>query len=116
MPVLKLFLFYQQIVLLLHNVLFKMEEYGECVQLADLIVSEQYQLYKVSAFLVYDLLCLSYCFWYVLSPLCRFSPSVTLYLQIYSQGQLGELMVKIADASLALLEQKKDPWGQPLSS
>lgn len=36
-----------QVVLLLHTVLYKMAEYGECVQLADLVVSEQYQLYKV---------------------------------------------------------------------
>ncbi|KAJ1525276.1 hypothetical protein ONE63_010099 [Megalurothrips usitatus] len=70
-----------EIVLLLHTVLYKMEEYGECVQLADLVVSEQNQLYKV-----------------------------------YSKEQLGELVVKVADASLALLEQKKDPWGLPLSS
>ncbi|KAK3932188.1 Nuclear pore complex protein Nup107 [Frankliniella fusca] len=70
-----------EVVLLLHSVLFNMGEFAECVRLSDLVVSEQYELYRV-----------------------------------YSTEQLGELMVKIADASLALLEHKKDPWGLPLSS
>jgi nuclear pore complex protein Nup107 len=36
-----------KIVLLLHNVMTEMNEHAECIQLADILVSEQLQLYKV---------------------------------------------------------------------
>jgi hypothetical protein len=38
-----------QVVLLLHTVMHQMGEYAECIQLANLIVSEQHKLYKVSS-------------------------------------------------------------------
>lgn len=37
-----------KIVLLLHSVMTEMNESAECIKLADILASEQYQLYKVS--------------------------------------------------------------------
>lgn len=36
-----------KITLLLHSVMSEMNEHAECIQLADILASEQYQLYKV---------------------------------------------------------------------
>lgn len=35
--------------------------------------------------------------------------------EIYSKHKLSELLTKIAESSLALLNQKKDAWGYPIS-
>ncbi|XP_075228715.1 nuclear pore complex protein Nup107 [Lycorma delicatula] len=70
-----------KVILLLHTVLQSSGEYGECMKLADLVVSEQYELYKV-----------------------------------YSRQQLGELLTKLSETSLSLLDNKKDPWGYAISS
>lgn len=69
-----------KIVLLLHTVLHSMGEYAEALQLADLVVSEQYKLYKV-----------------------------------YNKQELEELLKKLCESSLALIDQNKDPWGHPVS-
>lgn len=70
-----------EVVLLLHTVLQSSGEYNECMKLADLVVSEQYELYKV-----------------------------------YSKQQLAELLTKLSETSLSLLDNKKDPWGYTVSS
>jgi len=70
-----------KVVLLLHTVMHQMGEYAECIQLANLIVSEQHKLYKV-----------------------------------FTKSKLGELLGRITESSLALLDQKRDPWGHPVSS
>lgn len=69
-----------KVVLLLHTVLQGMGEYAEALQLADLVVSEQYKLYEV-----------------------------------YMKQELEELLKKLCESSLALLDQNKDPWGHPVS-
>lgn len=43
-----------KIVLLLHTVLHSMGEYAEALQLADLVVSEQYKLYEVKLIHIYS--------------------------------------------------------------
>ncbi|XP_069673510.1 nuclear pore complex protein Nup107 [Periplaneta americana] len=70
-----------KVVLLLHKVMHEMEEYTECIQLADLIASEQHKLYKV-----------------------------------FNKSKLRELLDRISESSLALMDQKRDPWGHPVSS
>lgn len=39
-----------KITLLLHSVMSEMNEHAECIQLADILASEQYQLYKVHVY------------------------------------------------------------------
>ncbi|XP_039282828.1 LOW QUALITY PROTEIN: nuclear pore complex protein Nup107 [Nilaparvata lugens] len=70
-----------KIVLLLHTVLQSSGDFTECMRLADLVVSEQYELYRV-----------------------------------YSKQQLAELLHKLSETSLSLLDNKKDPWGYTVSS
>ncbi|XP_001602744.1 nuclear pore complex protein Nup107 [Nasonia vitripennis] len=65
-----------KIALLLHTVMTEMNEQAECVQLADILASEQHQLYKV-----------------------------------FSKDRMQEIFKKICESSLALMDQKKDPWG-----
>ncbi|XP_044271446.1 nuclear pore complex protein Nup107 [Tribolium madens] len=65
-----------QIVLLLYSVLNESGLHEEAIQLADLIATEKYQLYKV-----------------------------------YSKEKLGEILEKICESSVALLNAKKDPFG-----
>jgi hypothetical protein len=38
---------------LLHNILHTSQQYAECLQLADIIASEQHQLYKVNKYFIY---------------------------------------------------------------
>lgn len=70
-----------EIVLLLHDVLAKSDDYPACIRLADEIADERRQLYKV-----------------------------------YTKQKLAELLAKIADTSLQLLNCKLDPWGYPLTA
>ena len=44
---------------LLHKVLHSSKEYAECIQLADIIASEKYALYKVSIYVLILLGCVS---------------------------------------------------------
>ncbi|CAH0555792.1 unnamed protein product [Brassicogethes aeneus] len=70
-----------EIVLLLYTVLFESGQHEECVQLADILASEKYGLYKV-----------------------------------YSKEKLGEILVKLCESSVELLNSKKDPWGNEVSA
>uniref|UniRef100_A0A8D8HGI9 Nuclear pore complex protein n=1 Tax=Culex pipiens TaxID=7175 RepID=A0A8D8HGI9_CULPI len=63
------------VVLLLHQIFTLSERFSECLQLADVIGSEQRQLYK-----------------------------------LYSKHKLAEVMAKIAESSLALMNEKLDPF------
>lgn len=65
-----------KITLLLLSVMTKMNEHAGCIQLADILGSEQYQLYK-----------------------------------IFPKTKLREVFKNICESSLALMDQKKDPWG-----
>ncbi|XP_012287801.1 nuclear pore complex protein Nup107 isoform X2 [Orussus abietinus] len=65
-----------KVTLLLHSVMSEMNEHFECIQLADTLASEQYQLYKV-----------------------------------FSKERMREVLRKICESSLVLMDQKKDPWG-----
>ncbi|XP_065155579.1 nuclear pore complex protein Nup107 isoform X2 [Atheta coriaria] len=65
-----------QCLLLLFNVLYDSEQFEECVQLADILASEKYQVYKY-----------------------------------FSHEKMAEALRKIAEASVALLNHGKDPWG-----
>ncbi|XP_043268599.1 nuclear pore complex protein Nup107 [Venturia canescens] len=67
-----------KITLLLLTVMSDMNEHAECVELSDILASEQYQLYSV-----------------------------------FSKDKLREVTGKICESSLALMDQKKDPWGYP---
>ena len=67
-----------KITLLLLNVMSEMNEHGGCVELADILASEQYGLYKV-----------------------------------FSKDRMLEVFHKICESSVALMDQKKDPWGYP---
>lgn len=42
-----------KVTLLLHSVMTEMNEHAECIQLADILASEQYQLYKVHTDTIY---------------------------------------------------------------
>ncbi|XP_066138201.1 nuclear pore complex protein Nup107 [Euwallacea fornicatus] len=64
---------------LLYSVLCDTKMYGKCVELGNIIASEQYLLYKE-----------------------------------FSKDQLGDLLKKIGDASLALTELHRDPWGNEI--
>nr|CAD7409469.1 unnamed protein product [Timema cristinae] len=70
-----------KVVLLLLTVLHNMKEYSECIQLPELIVSQQYQLYKV-----------------------------------YTKQQLQELLVKMSESVVEVMQQKKDAWGYSVTS
>jgi len=35
---------------------------------------------------------------------------------VFTKSKLGELLGRITESSLALLDQKHDPWGHPVSS
>ncbi|XP_056635270.1 nuclear pore complex protein Nup107 [Diorhabda sublineata] len=70
-----------EIVLLLYAVLYESGQHEECLQLADIIASEKYGIYKV-----------------------------------YSKEKLGEILVKLCESSVALLNAKKDPWGNETSA
>ncbi|XP_058460940.1 nuclear pore complex protein Nup107 [Malaya genurostris] len=63
------------VVLLLHQIFTQSGRFSECLQLADVISSEQRQLYTV-----------------------------------YSKHKLAEVMTKIAESSLALMNEKLDPF------
>ncbi|XP_058798020.1 nuclear pore complex protein Nup107 [Phymastichus coffea] len=65
-----------KITLLLYTVMTEMNQHNECVQLADILASEQHQLYKV-----------------------------------FIKEKSREVFKKICESSLALMDQKKDPWG-----
>ncbi|KAL7307217.1 hypothetical protein TKK_0000940 [Trichogramma kaykai] len=67
-----------KIVLLLHTVMSEMNEHSECLELADIIASEQHEIYKV-----------------------------------FTKEKLREIFRKLCESSLALMNQKKDPWGYP---
>ncbi|XP_050509495.1 nuclear pore complex protein Nup107 [Diabrotica virgifera virgifera] len=70
-----------EVVLLLYAVLYESGQHEECVQLADILASEKYGIYKV-----------------------------------YSKEKLGEILVKLCESSVALLNAKKDPWGNETSA
>lgn len=65
-----------EVVLLLHNTLHLAEEFQDCVRLADEIVSESRQIYKV-----------------------------------FSKQKLEEVLMKLSESSLSLMNQHNDPWG-----
>ncbi|GJQ71846.1 Nup107 [Trypoxylus dichotomus] len=67
-------------VLLLYTVLFESKLLNECVQLADILASKKYRLYKVM-----------------------------------STQKLEEIVTKLTECSVALLEERKDPWGNETS-
>ncbi|EDW03574.1 nuclear pore complex protein Nup107 [Drosophila grimshawi] len=70
-----------EIVLLLHEVMMKSNDFAGCVRLADEIADEGRQLYKV-----------------------------------YTKHKLADVLSKIADSSLQLLNIKLDPWGYPITA
>ncbi|KAK7861733.1 hypothetical protein R5R35_008705 [Gryllus longicercus] len=69
-----------KIVLLLISMMQSMGDHAECIQLAETIVSEQHQIYKV-----------------------------------YTPQKMRELLKKIAESSLELMKNKRDPWGHPIT-
>ncbi|XP_065218253.1 nuclear pore complex protein Nup107 [Planococcus citri] len=70
-----------KIVILLHTVLHSIQLYDECLKLAEIITSEENEIYKA-----------------------------------YSKQDLGEILKKICDSSVCLLNNGKDPWSLPVSS
>lgn len=51
-----------KITLLLHSVMSEMNEHAECIQLADILASEQYQLYKVHVIFINKIYIIRYLF------------------------------------------------------
>ncbi|GLV32653.1 Nucleoporin 107kD [Carabus blaptoides fortunei] len=68
-------------VLLLYSVLSESGQHTDCIQLADILTSEKYQLYKV-----------------------------------YSKTQLEDILKKFFESSIVLLDEKKDMWGNYVST
>ncbi|XP_045478913.1 nuclear pore complex protein Nup107 [Harmonia axyridis] len=64
-----------EVIMLLYTVLSRSELHQECLQLADIIASEKYQLYKV-----------------------------------FSKEKLGEILFKLCESSVSLLNAKQNPW------
>lgn len=91
-----------KITLLLHSVMSEMNEHSGCIQLADILASEQYQLYKVIRLQMR----LYHC------DYNRTINSIDLF-QVFQKGRLREVFKKICESSLVLMDQKKDPWGYP---
>ena len=93
-----------KITLLLHSVMSEMNEHAECIQLADILASEQYQLYKVHT----DIRCL-----YMINRLKIKIINYFNLFQVFQKGRLRDVFKKICESSLILMDQKKDPWGYP---
>lgn len=93
-----------KITLLLHSVMSEMNEHAGCIQLADILASEQYQLYKVS---IYNL--------FTRFNVCIREKNQYLHLlfKVFQKARLREVFKKICESSLILMDQKKDPWGYP---
>lgn len=80
----------------------EMNEHFGCIQLADILASEQYQLYNVrnnALFFIPRLIIDDAIYLFEISP------------KVFSKEALREVFRKICESSLALMDRKKDAWG-----